>query len=335
MVLAAVMAASLFTGCGSRGNVPEVTETASATSSEAATAASAETAAASSAVSGQDKAALSEDRAGNSIKVPDEVNTIISMSPAVTQVLVELGLSDKIIACDTQSPMYAEGLKQDIPQFDMMEPDQEQIMALKADIIFTSGMSSSGGTDVFAQVRKSGACIADIPSSTSIEGIGEDIRFIGDCVGESEKAEKIVSDMNDQVQAIKTIGDSIKDKKNVLFEISASPEIYSTGKGTFIDEMISDIGAVNVVADQDSWCSVTDEAAINMNPDVILTSVNYTDDPVGDIRSLEGWKEVTAVKNGDVYYIDNASSSLPNEHIVEAMKEMAKDIYPDEYKELK
>ena len=216
----------------------------------------------------------------------------------------------------------------------MMDPDQEQIIALKADIVFTSGMSSQGGTDAFQSVRDAGICVADIPSSTSIQGVEEDIQFIGDCVGKSAEAKQIADDMKADVDAVKKLGSSIKEKKKVLFEMSESPQIYSAGKNTFIDEMITDIGAVNVMGDQDSWCAVTDEAAIAANPDVIITNVNYVDDAAGNIKSAAGWQDVTAVKNGDVYYIDNAASSIPNEHIIDAMKQMAKDIYPDEYKNI-
>ena len=61
------------------------------------------------------------------------------------------------------------------------------------------------------------------------------------------------------------------------------------------------------------------EGAVASNPDVILTSVNYIDGPVGEILGRAGWESVTAVANGDVYYIDNGASSLPNHHIVDCL----------------
>ena len=45
-----------------------------------------------------------KDRAGNAITVPETVNTIVSLAPSVTQVLCELGLADKIVGIDNQSP---------------------------------------------------------------------------------------------------------------------------------------------------------------------------------------------------------------------------------------
>ena len=96
-----------------------------------------------------DTAKPQEDRAGNPITVPEEVNSIISLAPATTQILCDLGLADKIVAVDTNSPQYAEELTEDVMQFDMMEPDLEQILNAEPDIIFVSNMSSQGGDDIF------------------------------------------------------------------------------------------------------------------------------------------------------------------------------------------
>ena len=195
---------------------------------------------------------ISTDRSGNPITLPEKVESIISMAPSTTRILLDLGLSENIVACDTYSfGSYGSELSADIPQFDMMTPDQEQIIALGADIIFTTGMSASQGTDVFAAVRESGACVADIPSSASLADIEEDIRFIGACVGKGEEAEAIADDMQEKIEEFSEIGSSIpeEEKKSVLFELytpsADNPIIYTAGNGTYINEMLELIGAVN------------------------------------------------------------------------------------------
>lgn len=276
-----------------------------------------------------------KDPAGNAITVPDEVNTILSMAPSITQTLCDLGLADKIVAMDTQSKAYAEGVKEGIPEFDMMQPDTEQMISLKPDLVLVSGISDVSGDDPFKALKDVGICVANIPSSSSIEGVKSDVQFIADCVGKSDEGKALVDGMQEDIDAIRAIGETITDKKTVLFEIAAAPQIYSFGKNTFLDEMITLIGATNVLGDQDSWISVTEEAAVSANPDVILTNVNYlTVDPVEEIKGRSGWEEVTAVKNGAVYYIDNGASSLPNHHIVDALKQMAKAVYPEQYAEI-
>ncbi len=50
------------------------------------------------------------------------------------------------------------------------------------------GMSASHCDDVFAAVKEAGVCVCDIPSSSSLADIQEDIRFIGSVVGLSDDA---------------------------------------------------------------------------------------------------------------------------------------------------
>lgn len=271
------------------------------------------------------------DREGNAITVPDDVNRIVSLAPSITQVLESLGVKDKVVGIDTNTPMYVTGLDS-LPQFDMMEPDVEKIAELEPDIVFTSGMSYIEGNPYQALVDM-GICVVVIPSSSSIEAINEDITFTAACISSDavKKAEEINKEFQAEIDKIAEIGKTITDKKKVMFEISALPYLYSFGKGTFLDEMITIIGAENVFGDQESWISVTEEDAVKANPDVILTSVNYIPDAVGEILGRPGWENVNAVKNKQVYYINNGASSLPNQYIIKALQQMAEAVYPDVY----
>ena len=105
--------------------------------------------------------------------------------------------------------------------------------------------------------------------------------------------------------------------------------MYSTGSGTYMDEMIRWVGGENILADENGWVSVEGETVVAADPDVIFTNVNYIDDPAGEILGRDGWAGVTAVVNGEVYSIDNMASSLPNQNIVIAMRQMAEALYPD------
>ena len=71
--------------------------------------------------------------------------------------------------------------------------------------------------------------------------------------------------------------------------------------------------------------------ARELNPDVILTSTDYIEDPIGEILSREGWGDVTAVANKAVYPISSQTSNQPNQHIVEALVDMAVAVYPEAY----
>ncbi len=273
------------------------------------------------------------DRAGNEITLPENPMKVVCMNSAVSQMLDDLGLLDRVIACDTYSPYYVPAMAS-LPQFDMMAPDAEQIAALEPDLVIVTSMSFVEGDNPYQPLIDMGVCVAVVPSSGSIEAVEQDILFVASVFGMDAEGQAMVDAMQAKIDEIAAIGATITEKKSVFFEIGALPYLYSFGTGTFLDEMISLIGATNVMGDQESWISVTEEAAIAANPDVILTSVNYIDDPVAEILARPGWESVTAVMNGAVYAIDNAAASLANQNIVDALVEMAKAVYPEAYADI-
>ena len=277
-----------------------------------------------------------KDREGNEFNVPKEVNTIISTAPSNTEVLVALGLADKLVAVDKYSA-DVEGVSEDIPKIDFRNPDAEAIIALNPDIVIASGHNKAGDEDPFALIKEAGIPVAYIPSSYSIDGIYGDIEFIANLTGTEKEGEELINSMKEDVESIKAIGDTITDKKSVYFEIGAGSGLYTFGNETFLNEMIETIGAINIFGDENSWITVTPEAVIDANPDVILANSPGTNEAgltaVEDIVSREGWDTITAIQNGDVYQIDKNSSSRGSQNIIKALKEMAKAVYPDEYKD--
>lgn len=270
------------------------------------------------------------DRAGNEINIPREINKIISLSPSNTEILIELGYGDKIIATDEYSKNI-EGLPEGIPLFDMMAPDAEQIVSLEPDIIYTTGMSLAEGNDPYKPIEDMGICVAYIPASDSIEGIYEDIMFFAKSLAADDKGVEIVNNMISKIEEIKETSSSIENRKTVYFEIAAAPSLYSFGTGVFLNEMIEIIGAENVLAQHDMWISVSEEIVIASDPDVIITNVDYIENPVEEIKSRSGWENMTAVKNNDVYFVDNYATSHSNHFIIKGLEQMAEAIYPDIY----
>jgi len=270
------------------------------------------------------------DRADNKITIPREIQKIISMSPSNTEILIDLGFGDKIIAADTYSSDIP-GLPENVQFFDMMTPDVEKLVALDPDIIYATGMSMKDGNDPYKPVKDMGICLAYIPSSDSIEGIYKDILFIAESLEVPDKGHELVSKMETKIAEFKEIGSTIEKRKTVYFEIAGAPKLYSFGKGVFLNEMIEIIGAENLLANEEKWISVSDEVVVAANPDIILTNVDYIENAVDEIKSRAGWENVTAIKNDDVYYIDRNASSLSNHNIVKALQQMAEVVYPEIY----
>ena len=270
------------------------------------------------------------DREGTTVTLPVKVEKIISIGASNTEILSALGLLEKIVAVDSYS-MDVEGIASDITTFDQLNLDAEKMVSLMPDVVFISSMSKSGGDDPLKLVRDAGVCVLYIPSSTSIQAIKDDIAFVGKATNLSGRANEIIAEMDREIAEIKSIGDTITEKKSVYFEISPAPTMYSFGKGVFLNEMLEIIGAENTLGSMSDWVAVSDETVLSLNPDVILTNISYLPDPIGEIKSRPGWDAVTAVQNDAVYYIDANFSSRPDQNIIKALRQMAEAVYPAEF----
>ncbi|MCL2408296.1 MAG: ABC transporter substrate-binding protein [Oscillospiraceae bacterium] len=273
---------------------------------------------------------IDRDREGNPITLPETIARVISIGPSNTEILTALGFADRIVATDTFSDNI-DGIDPAIAILDMMAIDGEQILYLQPDVVFITGITRQGTDDPFRLVDDEGICIIFIPSSTSIEGIKEDIRFIAAVMGAEPGGEELIEGMDAAIDEVRQIGETITERRTVYFEITPAPWMVSFGAGTFLNEMLEIIGAENIFADEEGWISVADEVMLMANPDVILTSVNFIDDPIGEIISRPGWGGITAVQNGDIFIIDTDASNRPNHNIVIALREMARAIYPDAF----
>ena len=271
------------------------------------------------------------DREGTEVNIPTKIEKIISTAPSNTEVLMALGLGDKLVAIDKYSTDI-EGINTELPQIDFSNPDAETIIGLEPDIVIASGHNKTGSVeDPFKAISESGIPVVYIPSSDSIDGIYKDIEFIADVVNERSKGKEIVDDMKAQVEEIKAIGDTITDKKSVYFEISPAPYLSSFGKSTFLNEMIEIIGAKNIFENEEGWVSPTAEAIIDANPDVIITNAGYMENPTEEIKSRDAWENINAIKNNEVYLVDQNASSRPSQNVIKALEQMAKAVYPEHY----
>lgn len=270
------------------------------------------------------------DREGKEVTLPEKTDKIISLAPSITETLVNLGLADKLVAVDEYS-LQVEGVNKDLPIFDIMVPDAENIVALQPDIIFGTGLSKSNGTDPFAPMTEMGGFVTVVPTSTNIEGIKEDILYIGKVTKTEQVAQQIVDDYQVRIDYILSQVEKVKGDKpmTVYFETSPMPNAYTFGKDTFLDDMLNLLGAENIFGDQNGWLPVSEEQVVAKNPNVILTNADFLENPVKDIKNRKGWENVDAIKNNRVYLIETNASSRANENSIVAFEQIAEALYPN------
>lgn len=268
----------------------------------------------------------------NNIIQNKKIEKIISLSPGVTDILIDLNEAHKIIAADTFSKDILKKNNINVSNiFDMLNPDAEKIISLDSDIIFINNLTAFYTKNSLLSL--SNPTIITITNSETLKGIEDDIYFLGKVLNADDRAKEVVSNMRTKIKEIKDIGDTITNKKTVYFEISALPNLYSFGSNVYLDDIINIIGAKNIFSNRNEWINVSEEDVVYLNPDIIFTSVDYVDNPVAEITNRSAWRDINAVKTSKVFFVEG--TSLPTHNIVSSIILMAKYIYPEEYKDIK
>ncbi|MGX6444270.1 ABC transporter substrate-binding protein [Neobacillus sp. K501] len=273
------------------------------------------------------------DDANRKVTIEEEPETIVSIQASNTEIAFALGVGDKLIGRSDYDNYPEEALK--IEKVGGQDINAELVLSLLPDVALVTDYHYKTHPDVLKKFEEAGIDVVVVGSATSFKDVYENIEMIGEATGTKTEAEEIVTDMKERLQAIKDkAADSIKDKKKVWVEVSPAPDIFTTGKNTFMHEMLESIQAVNAAEDQEGWVKMTEEEIVKLDPEVIITTYGYyIDNPTAEVLNREGWTEVPAVKNGKVFDVDNDTVTRPGPRLIEGVETLAELIYPDIFKQ--
>jgi iron complex transport system substrate-binding protein len=266
------------------------------------------------------------DSLGKEVTFSKAPNKIISLLPSDTEIIYALGEGDKLIAVDTYSNYPEEAKKKQ--QLDSGDKTNiEAIIGLKPDLVILGEMAQTESQ--FKQLEDAGIKVV-VTEAGDIAQTYKVIEMMGKTLNKSAKAAEIINGMKNDFEQIKA---KVKNNppKKVYIEISPLKyKLWSCGKGTFQDELLTLIGATNIFSDISSWKEVSEEQVLSRNPQIIITTVGPMygiADPVSEIKGRANWNEIDAVKNGKVFVTDSDAIQRPGPRLATAAKDLVKIIY--------
>ena len=253
---------------------------------------------------------------------------IISLAPSTTEILFSLGLDDEIVGVTTFCNYPAQAVnKEKVGTFS--QPDFEKILSLKPDIIFATGLEQASSVERLKQLRLK----VYVSDPSNMNELFASIEEIGKLIDKTEEAKNLIDKMNAKIEQIRTKARLIaQDKKQKVFiEIWHDP-LMSAGKGSFVDELISLAGGINIAYDVPrAYSYFSAEQVIKHNPDTIILGYMDKKESIDRVRSRLGWGEIKAVKNNRIYNDINPDLFLrPGPRLVDGLKEIYNRLYLNE-----
>ena len=260
------------------------------------------------------------DGLGREVEIPLKVERVISTVPSNTELIIDMGLINKIVGVD----IYSEKISKELKGLGVLNTNtlnEEKIIELAPDLVITSSHNLSKGTDSLKVFEELEIPIFVVQTSINLEDVTNSIEQMGKLLNEPEKAEVLKKRYTEKLDLIKDMTSKIKNRKRVYFEIMPEP-IYTTGGQTFINSMIEDAGGKNIFSEEIGWITPSLEKLIEKNPEVIFIGEDKKE-LVEDIKTRVEWQDIDAVKNNRIYVVDEGINR-PSTRVLTALEQMQK-----------
>jgi len=250
----------------------------------------------------------------------------ISLAPSTTEILFALGLNDEIVGVSSYCNYPPEAKKKEkVGNFS--QPNIEKIVFLKPVYIFCTGLEQA---PIISSLRRLGLKVY-VADPSSISQILSSIKDIGKITGKTKEAESLTEKMRKDIEEISLKVKVIPPEKRqkVFLEIWHDP-LSTAGIGSFVDELITLAGGINIASDTKRAYSIfSPEEVIKRNPDCIIIAYMASGNAAKSMAARFGWSDVAAIKNNRVYAdIDSDLLLRPGPRVVEALKEIHRRLYP-------
>lgn len=273
--------------------------------------------------SGEPGARRSADEAAGAERPPQR---IVSLIPSATEIVIALGAADRVVARSDYDvdpalahlPSVGPGLTPSLEQLTVLQPD---LVVAWPDNPSRSviGRLSDLGVEIYA------------PQVQTLADIKRTARELGRILGTEPAAESLVTSIEAELGALRTAVAG-RERPAVFYVVWYDPPT-TTGSGTYIHELIEIAGGRNIFVDAPGlWPRVSLEEVVRRQPDIVL--VSQTEENPIDIELLSsavGWRELRAVRDGNVVPVDANLFNRPGPRVAEAARRLARLLHPDAF----
>jgi iron complex transport system substrate-binding protein len=262
-----------------------------------------------------------------------QVSRIISLVPAVTEMLFAIGAGPQVVAVSSFDDFPPE--VKSLPRVGaLLDPDTERILTLRPDLVITYGSQ----TQLAAQLTQAGTRMFSYRHG-GIATVLETMRDLGVATGHSAEAQRTVREIQARLDQVR---DRVRGRRRprVLLVFERQPrtlrQLYASGGRGFLHEMLVAAGGENVFADVDrESVSPSQETLLTRAPDVIIevraTGLLAASDVAQEQNVWSALSTIPAVRNRRVHLLNDDYLVVPGPRVARATEAFARVLHPEAF----
>lgn len=253
------------------------------------------------------KTRVIKDMADREVEIPSEVKSVYSATPIGTAAIYTINpekLAAKSFELTELEKKYTVKIYHDLPvlgKFMMGENgNEEELLKINPDVVIFMGTLND---QLLSQVDKISKKL-EIPVLAvdgDLKNTEKAYRFLGDLLGEEDRANKLADYSRDTLKEAKEIAEKIPENEKLkVYYAQGDGGLTTNSKGSIHVEVIDMVGGVNVVESRSEGhgrAEVSMEQVLNWNPHVVITDKQLKRTILED----SNWSSIEAIKDKKVF----------------------------------
>lgn len=251
---------------------------------------------------------------GTTVNVPTNPHRVVSLSPAVTEIMFAIG-ADSLLVGRTEFCLYP-------PEASTVENiggisnlNIEKVLSVHPDLIISGSMVPRKVVEQFATMGVPLVCVIE---KQKFDSLYSNISKIGHLVGHVHQADSLNKCLRQNVAKLPE--PSSQEKPSVYYVVGfGSGGNFTAGGNTFINDIIDMAGGENIAKDSQGW-AYSIEALMQSNPDFILIR---REDSARFCQTAP-YSQLGAVKKGNLIALEDGILDLQVPRNVEVIERLNK-----------
>ncbi len=271
--------------------------------------------------------------AGITAQSPPRPSRIVSLIPAVTEMLFAIGAGEQVAAVGSFDRYPPEIEK--LPRVGaLLDPDLERILSLRPDLVVVYGTQ----TDLQQQLSR-----AQVPAfayrHAGLAGVTDTMRQLGERVGREAEASRAAAAIEKGLEEVRRrVAGRPRPKVLLVFgrEAGALRGMYASGGFGFLHDLLEIAGGDNVFADvKRESIQASTELVLARRPEVIVELRSGSVDERAAEALVAEWNAipaVPAVREKKIRVIADDRTVIPGPRVAESAQLIAAALHPEAFK---
>lgn len=264
------------------------------------------------------------DQMGRSVEVPDDPRRVVALAPSITEIVFALGCEDRLAGA-TRFSNFPPAAKR-LPRVgSYVHLDLERIVALSPDLCIAV---KDGNPKAVIQRLEALQIPVYAVNPVNLGAVGDTILEVGQLLSARQPAERLVAEMNARIEAVKAQVAGSSSRPRVFFQIGISP-IVSVGSETFIHELITMAGGINVTAGAVPYPRFSREEIFALAPEIlIITSMDRNKSFLEAKIEWQQWPEIPAIRDQRIHLVDSDLFDRASPRLVDGLELLVGLLHP-------